>query len=52
MGTYGAEYAAYVRGIMQEGGCHRQREVRSAVNFQARFCPAADEGVPLGQQMD
>jgi hypothetical protein len=52
MATYDAEYAAYVGGIMQEGGRHRQRKVRSAVNFQARFCPAADEGVPWGEQMD
>jgi hypothetical protein len=52
MATYDAEYAAYVGGIMQEGGHHRQRKVRTAVNFQARFCPAADEGVPWGEQMD
>jgi hypothetical protein len=30
MATYDAEYAAYVGGIMQEGGRHRQRKVRAA----------------------
>jgi hypothetical protein len=49
MAMYDAEYAAYVGGIMQEGGRHRQRKVRTAVNFQAQFCPAADEGVPWGE---
>jgi hypothetical protein len=52
MAMYDAEYAAYVGGIMQEGGRHRQRKVQSAVNFRARFCPAADKGVPWGEQMD
>jgi hypothetical protein len=33
MATYDAEYATYVGGIMQEGGRHRQRKVRTAVNF-------------------
>jgi glutamate-1-semialdehyde aminotransferase len=33
MATYDAEYAAYVGGIMQEGGGHRQRKVRAAVNL-------------------
>jgi hypothetical protein len=49
---YYAEYAAYVGGIMQEGGCHRQRKVQTAYNFKARFFPAADNGVPWGEQMD
>jgi hypothetical protein len=52
MATYDAEYAAYVGGIMQEGGRPRQRKVQTAVNFQARFCLAADEEVPWGEQMD
>jgi hypothetical protein len=52
MATYDAEYAAYVGGIMQEGGRHRQRKVRTAVNLQARFCPADEDGVPWGEQMD
>jgi hypothetical protein len=52
MATYNTEYAAYVGGIMQEGGHHRQRKVRPSVNFQARFCPAADEGVPWGEETD
>jgi hypothetical protein len=50
--TYDSEYTAYVGGIMQEGGRHRQRKVQAAVNLQARFCPAADEGVPWGLQTD
>jgi hypothetical protein len=52
MGTYDVKYAVYVGGIMQEGGRHRQRKVQTAVNFQARFCPAPNEGVPWGEQMD
>jgi hypothetical protein len=52
MATYNAEYAPYVGGTMQEGGRHWQRKVQTAVNFQARFCPAVDEGVPWGEQMD
>jgi hypothetical protein len=35
MATYDAEYVAYVGSIMQEGGRHRQRNVRAAVNLQA-----------------
>jgi hypothetical protein len=52
MATYDAEYAAYVGGIMQEGGRHRQRKVRATVNLQARFFPAVDDGVPWGEQTD
>jgi hypothetical protein len=52
MATYDAEYAAYVGGIIQEGGRHRQSKVQAAVNLQARFCPAANEGVPWGEQTD
>jgi hypothetical protein len=52
MATYDAEYAAYVGGIMQGGGRHRQRKVQTSVNFQAQFCPAANEGLPWGEQMD
>jgi hypothetical protein len=52
MATYDAEYAAYVGSMMQEGGLHRQRKVRAAVNLQARFFPTVDDGVPWGQQMD
>jgi hypothetical protein len=52
MATYDAEYAAYVGSIMQEGGRHRQRTVRAAVNLQARFFTAVDDGVPWGEQTD
>jgi hypothetical protein len=52
MATYNAEYAAYMGGIMQERGRHRQRKVRAAVNLQARFCHAANEGVPWVDQTD
>jgi hypothetical protein len=52
MATCGAECAAYVGGIMQGGGRHRQRKVQATVNFQALFCPAADEGVPWVEHMD
>jgi hypothetical protein len=40
MATYYADYTAYMGGMVQE----RQRKVQLAVNFQAQFCPAADEG--------
>jgi hypothetical protein len=52
METYEAEYAAYAGSIMQEGGQHRQRRVRAAVNLQARFFPVVDDGVPWGEQTD
>jgi hypothetical protein len=52
METYDAEYAAYMKGIIQEGGRHRQRKVHTAVNFQATFCPADDDRVPWGEQMN
>jgi hypothetical protein len=63
MAMYDAEYAAYVGGIMQEGGRHRQRKVQGrckegarkvqeAVNLQARFFPAVDNDVPWGEQTD
>jgi hypothetical protein len=50
MATYDAEYPAYVGSIMQEGGRHRQRKVRAAVNLQGRFFPAVNDGVPWGEQ--
>jgi hypothetical protein len=52
MATYEAEYAAYVGSMMQEGGQHRQRKVRAAVNLKARFFPTYNNGVPWGQQPD
>jgi hypothetical protein len=52
MAMYDAEYAAYVGSIMQEGGRHRQRKVRAAVNLQARFFPTVDDGVTWGEQTD
>jgi hypothetical protein len=52
MATYNAEYAAYVGSMMQEGGRHRQRKVRAAVNLKGRLFPTDDDGVPWGQQTD
>jgi hypothetical protein len=52
MATYNAEYAAYMGSIMQEGGRHRQRKVRAAINLQARFFPAVVDSVPWGEQTD
>jgi hypothetical protein len=52
MATYDAEYAAYVGSMMQDGGQHRQRKVRAAVNLKAQFFPTDDDSVPWGQQTD
>jgi hypothetical protein len=52
MATYDAECAAYVGSMMQEGGGHKQRKVRAAVNLQAQFFPTLDDGVPWGQRKD
>jgi hypothetical protein len=52
METYDAEYAAYVGSMMQDGGRHRQRKIRAAVNLKARFFPANEDGVPWAQQPD